>query len=158
MAQSDPLAQLRDIHLPDPVGWWPMAPGWWMLIAISIAVLTVLLWWLWRRIVAARAKKEALRLLKLYEQQSLEEMNSARICARVSELLRRVALAYFPREHVAALHGQEWIDFLNKHSRNINFTAVQNLLLERAYQAQSQDNLKPLFTRARRWIQQRRLR
>ncbi len=20
---------LRDLHLPDAVGWWPLAPGWW---------------------------------------------------------------------------------------------------------------------------------
>ena len=24
---------LRDLHLPDAIGWWPLAPGWWGVIA-----------------------------------------------------------------------------------------------------------------------------
>ena len=27
---------LRDLHLPDAIGWWPLAPGWWVLIALSL--------------------------------------------------------------------------------------------------------------------------
>lgn len=157
MAQSDPLAQLRDIHLPEPIGWWPLAPGWWLLIIVSISLLSILLWRLWRKMVAARAKKEALQLLKMYEAQSLNEKNTAPLCAKISELLRRVALAYFPRKEVAALHGTAWIEFLNQHGKKVNFKPVTSLLLDSAYQPYSHENIKPLIHRARRWIQQRRL-
>lgn len=30
---------LRDIHLPDDVPWWPLANGWWLLIALFIIVI-----------------------------------------------------------------------------------------------------------------------
>ena len=31
----DPQAiPLRGLHLPDAVGWWPLAPGWWLLGAL----------------------------------------------------------------------------------------------------------------------------
>ena len=35
--QETPLP-LRDLHLPAEVGWWPLAPGWWVLIAIVAAL------------------------------------------------------------------------------------------------------------------------
>ena len=37
--QGDPLAELRDIHLPEAVSLWPLAPGWWLLLALIAAVL-----------------------------------------------------------------------------------------------------------------------
>ena len=35
----DPLSELRDIHLPDPVSWWPPAPGWWIAVGIGFGLL-----------------------------------------------------------------------------------------------------------------------
>ena len=44
---ADLLAGLRDYHLPEPISWWPPAPGWWLLASLAVAALAVLL--LWRR-------------------------------------------------------------------------------------------------------------
>ena len=42
MMQADSLAQLRDIQLPEPISWWPLAPGWWVLIiSVSYTHLTL---------------------------------------------------------------------------------------------------------------------
>ena len=40
---------LRDIHLPAPLGWWPLAPGWWIVGALVFALLIAGLIWLWKR-------------------------------------------------------------------------------------------------------------
>ena len=32
---------LRDIHLPGAIGWWPPAPGWWLLAALVLAGLAL---------------------------------------------------------------------------------------------------------------------
>ena len=42
---------LRDLHLPDPIGWWPLAPGWWfvlVLVAGGLAYLASLALKKWR--------------------------------------------------------------------------------------------------------------
>ena len=39
----DPLAALRDIHLPAEPGWFPPAPGWWLAVldVLALAALAV---------------------------------------------------------------------------------------------------------------------
>ena len=33
---------LRDLHLPEAISWWPLAPGWWLLIAFAVAACLLL--------------------------------------------------------------------------------------------------------------------
>ena len=47
MQEQDPLAQLRDIHLPEAISVWPPAPGWWVLFIGIIALLATLAYY-WR--------------------------------------------------------------------------------------------------------------
>ena len=32
---------LRDIHLPGPIGWWPPAPGWWLVAALVLVAVAL---------------------------------------------------------------------------------------------------------------------
>ena len=32
------LSQLNDVVAPDPISWWPLAPGWWILCIVFLAV------------------------------------------------------------------------------------------------------------------------
>ena len=50
------LEQLRDIHLPQAVHWWPPAPGWWIVAALLLA-LTI---WL-SRYLRARYRRQYFR-------------------------------------------------------------------------------------------------
>ncbi|WP_133129899.1 DUF4381 domain-containing protein [Legionella yabuuchiae] len=159
MASSAPqeLAQLRDIHLPESVGWWPLAPGWYLLFFILLLVIIACIWGLYRCYRNERAKHQALRLLDEYQSQYEASQNSKLASARVSELLKRVALVYFPREEVAGLTGEQWLEFLNKTGQDIDFRPVQYELLELPYGRENAcKNLEPLFQQAKRWIKQRR--
>ena len=50
------LEQLRDIHLPQAVHWWPPAPGWWLVALVSLALIT----WLYRYL-RARYRRQYFR-------------------------------------------------------------------------------------------------
>ncbi|MFI4962318.1 MAG: DUF4381 domain-containing protein [Legionellales bacterium] len=156
MAEPAELAGLKDIHLPQSIHWWPLAPGWYVIVFGTALLVLGLGYSLYKRSLNAQPKKQALRLLDTYSQYYEKINNSQLTSARISELLRRVALVYFPREQVAGLYGQDWVEFLNQTSKGIDFKSVQNMLLDSPFKTPEEINLKPLITRARLWIKQRR--
>lgn len=150
------LQQLKDIHPPEPIGWWPLAVGWYVLLAIITLLLITMALLVYRIYKRGDPKREALRLLKEYEQQYLKEKNAPLISARISELLKRVALVYYPREQVASLTGEGWIVFLNQTSKGVDFKMVKEELLELPFQKMGRNgNMILLFDETRKWIKQR---
>lgn len=156
MTDSQQLQNLRDIHMPEPVGFWPLAPGWYVLAVILLLLLLYVGYVIYRRHQRGRAKREALSLLLEYERQYAAGSETGVISAQISELLRRVALVYYPRARVAGLSGLPWIAFLNETSSKINFNEISGLILDLPYQNKSSDvDLKPLFSSAKAWVKQR---
>ncbi len=105
---------LKDLHLPEPIGWWPLAPGWWILIALLVAGLIVLAWRWYRAWRFNAPSRHALRELKRYEAEYLEHRDPVTLGKQVSALLRRGMLAYAPREEVAGLTGEAWLQWLDR--------------------------------------------
>ena len=155
MAKSDPLTQLKDIHLPEPVGLWPIAPGWYGLAVLVLLGILVLTYFIHRQHKNARAKKQALQLLDTYKTQYVHDGNAQLMSSRISELLKQVALVYFPRREVASLHGEAWIEFLNNTSKGIDFNPVKLMLLEIPFKSTATLDLTPLIIKAAQWIKQR---
>jgi hypothetical protein len=104
----DPLAELRGLHLPDAIGLWPPAPGWWIALALvlcSVAAIALL----------ARRRRRSLGARALRELRRLERRGTADVpslATALSELLRRVALEKFGAQPVASLAGERWGYFL----------------------------------------------
>ena len=105
---------LRDLHLPDPVGWWPPAPGWWFLLLLVTLLLGYLLWRVHRNRQHNAPRRYALRELSRYEEAYLEHRNPVTLGKQLSRLLRRGMLAYAPRDRVAGLTGEQWLQWLDE--------------------------------------------
>jgi hypothetical protein len=118
MADTDPgsLDRLHDIAVPPPVPWWPPAPGWYVVAALGLVLLGVAAWAAvarWRR---NRYRREALAELDRLPR-------TGNIVPAVAELLKRTALAAYPRDRVASLTGEQWLRFLNTTGRTEDFIA-----------------------------------
>lgn len=155
MTETDPLTTLKDIHVPDPILWWPLAPGWYLVLIIILLSGLFLTFRLYKRHKYALAKKQALLLLINYQKLYEKEPNAPKTCAQISELLRRVALVYYPREQVASLHGDQWLEFLNQTSKGIEFESVRHLLLDAPFKTEETMNILPFFESATLWVKQR---
>lgn len=104
---------LRDLHLPDPIGWWPLAPGWWFVLLSAACLLGYLGWRVYRRWQYNAPRRFALRELARYEAEYLEHRDPVRLGKQLSELLRRGMLAYAPRGEIAGLTGDSWLQWLD---------------------------------------------
>lgn len=105
---------LRDIHAAADPSWWPPAPGWWLLAALLLAGLAVLARLAWRRYRAWRRQRRILGELDRARADFQRHGDPVRLAAELSVLLRRAALAGWPRERVAGVHGRPWLEFLDR--------------------------------------------
>ena len=150
---TDPLAGLKDIHLPEPVSWWPPAPGWWLL-ALLVVVLVILAW----RLPRARRRAlhdEAVRELEAVRARFERDGDLPRLARDLSRLLRRVAISRFPREEVAGLVGQEWLEFLDRAYSGDGFReGPGRILVEAPYRPEPESfDTGELFDLVNRWLE-----
>ena len=100
------LSGLRDLHLPQEPSLFPLAYGWWVLLAIFLvcALVCMIAYKLWQRSPAVYAKHELMNISKLADDKDFLK--------EVSVLLRRVAIKSFGRQVIAPLSDKKWQDFL----------------------------------------------
>ena len=125
---------IRDLHLPPEIGWWPLAPGWWVLLALVVLAVGLLLWISYKRFVANNARRYATRELDRLVAEFEQHQDMQRLGSGLSALLRRAVLAYAPRSEVAGLTGKDWAQCLNRGLSQPVFTeGAGRLLLELPY-------------------------
>jgi hypothetical protein len=148
----DPSAlPLRDIHLPEPISWWPPAIGWWIVALLILLTITASIW-LIRRLTRKTAVKSAKKLL-LKIQQNTHLDDHAKL-AQISILIRRTAISIFPRAQVASLTGNAWLEFLDSSMQDTQFKlGVGRVLSDGPYQQQSETiNLDALYSLCLHWL------
>ena len=151
MNPADPLAQLRDIHLPEPVSWWPPAPGWWVATLLALAAVFLVIFYLrkyWLQKRYRRAALQALGNISLHD-----EMNKQVLLEEMSALLRRVALQAYGREKVAPLTGEPWLIFLDDTGKTEQFTSgAAKVLGDGLYQSSVEADMEQVMLIVRNWI------
>lgn len=144
------LEQLHDIRAPDPVGWWPLAPGWWVLIALVVIIAAVLAYTAFTRHRKNRYSKEALQLLG-----AIASSPKQHSVADVNEVLKRTALYAYPTEksEIAGLHGRAWVQWLNSHcTEPVILDGAADTLIWGAYSGGDSPPLDELLAAARQWV------
>jgi membrane protein implicated in regulation of membrane protease activity len=151
----DAALPLRDIHLPDPVSWWPPAPGWWLLLVLSILLIVGLIWLVkrWRRpVLRKRAREELESIFQQYQQHG----DRHRLVQQLSVAIRRVVMSYAGRSSAAGVTGAEWHQRINQLGGSAGFSEDVIYLLSRApYQKQPQisdEQVSQLESQFRAWL------
>jgi hypothetical protein len=147
------LPQLLDLMhglvVPEPVPLLPVTSGWWIVAAWALAVVLLALGQVVRHRRRNRYRREAITALDTIAAGAHENPSAA--AAEIAALVKRTALAAYPRERVANLYGREWADFLRATSGNDPVVSeAANRLAESPYRPDASG--EHLAAPARRWI------
>ena len=154
---AEALAGLRAYHLPEAPSWWPPAPGWWGLALLLLLAGTLLAWWMLRRRRRRAAYRQALDELHALRAALESRHDVAAFVRGLSTLLRRYAIALFPRHQVAALSGEDWLRFLDRHADGSPFLhGAGRQLLDAPYRRQPAAATAELAALVEDWIQRNR--
>lgn len=148
------LLDLRDIHLPEAISWWPPAPGWWVL---GLLLLLFSAYWakqFWRALPRRRVVREAQVELERIRRQYQAKDDGVRLLAELSILLRRVAVTIGPRARVAGLTGRAWLEELDRGLGGNGFRqGPGKLLVDGPYQPQvPARNMEMLLELCEQWL------
>ena len=147
---QDPLAALRDVHLPPAVSWWPPAPGWWVILFIILALLALLFWYILQTRKKRQVSRQANVALDQIEYRFLSSENTEEAFRELSILTRKVVLTLCDDSRVAGLRGKNWVSFLN----HIATSQLKNLemLIDYPYLKQVEADPLLLVDDLRQWM------
>jgi hypothetical protein len=153
--QIDPLSQLRDIHLPPPISWWPLAPGWWILIFAGIFAFIYITRTLIQRYRSNLYRRQALKKLSLIILNS-QKRNTEKL-ALIMELLKQAVGSAYQGNHFNSQNNKDFVLFLKNSCSKPCFTEFSNDLQISLYsnQTDQRDNellLETLVDDSKTWL------
>ncbi len=140
---QNPLAALKDIHLPPTPSWWPPAPGWWLVTLLLLAVISYgLIKWQQRQ---RRLRPIKLALAELAQLDLKTENPEQRhlVLQELSALIRRFCIVFFPQTPVAGLCGEAWLDFLIQEAPAKSQNKAENRLTDKALRPLLEETYAP---------------
>ena len=109
---SQLLDQLKDIHGAGSPGWWPPAPGWWLLGLLLALALFYAARVLGQKLAARKRRRELFGALDELNREFDPQQQAHEYLSGLNRLFRAVALKAFPETACASLQGEEWVSFL----------------------------------------------
>ena len=109
--QQNPLDQLKDIHLPDPISIWPLGLGWWLVLLIVLVTVALTVFFIrknrWKRIAKAQVV-------------SFPPTATAEYYYQINRTLKQICLQRFGQES-AHLSGAAWLEYLDSKLKSPQF-------------------------------------
>jgi hypothetical protein len=124
MNPEELIQQLAPLRSPDPIGFWPLAPVWWVIIGLLVIALGFLSFQWLKRYQRNTYRREAIKWLS-----ELQEANSD--VQALSRALKATALNAYEATSVANLSDELWPNFLRDSCSKLSSDALA--ILSRAH-------------------------
>ena len=139
------LEQLAPLRAPDAIGFLPLAPGWWAVIALLAIVIVTLLYFAIRRYQRAAYRRAGVKWLTELEADAAD-------LQMLSRALKATALKAYSPNTVAGLSGDDWPNFLRQTCRKLDSDALT--ILSRVHRSDPESPTTIDWYNARLWMKQ----
>jgi hypothetical protein len=140
---------LREMQMPDAIGWWPLAPGWWLLLLFVVCGIAALFFYIRKKL--KDPKRFALREFKIIVERYHSSQDKAALLMECNSLLKRLAITLYPRKKVAHLSGHEWLAFLAGSSA-VSMAELPEIIQAGPYQQNVDFDANELMLFCKRWL------
>ena len=144
--------QLRDVHLPDAVSWWPLAWGWWVLIILFMLSVGAALFLIVQKYKKNRYRKLATAELNNVFKTWQNDQQTQIYLHRANDILKRVVLQSEQSSLMTTLSGQTWVEQLNVWAKKPLTQNSQNALAFDCYKESPSSDIKALHTDLVSWL------
>ncbi|MBL4671065.1 MAG: DUF4381 domain-containing protein [Arenicella sp.] len=142
--------QLRAPQTPEPISWWPVAPGWWIIAVL----LLVLVGYAANKLRQNRQKnnyrRTAATMLDAYYSDWLQYANDGNYLLAANSVIKR-ACSHFDASS-RKLSGIDWVDYLNALSKNDLSKATLAALSNGLYQKQPKAEIEVVHQDLKAWL------
>lgn len=147
------LAELRDIHLPAAISWWPPAPGWWAVAVLLSAVLITGGYAARRYWQANRYRREASEELSGIYARWNDDQQTEQYLVGAGRILRQIAVHICGRQAVSSATGEQWMEALASMSTRPVQETLRSALTQAAYQPNPRLNVDQAHQDIVDWLQ-----
>lgn len=144
--------QLRDVDMPQEISWWPLALGWWILIALATIVAISALIYLLKKRKRNRYRKAALAELQAIYSNWQNDQQSAIYLQSANAILKRCLLHLSNDAASATRTGEAWIAVLNSYTKQRLSPQAETAIGIACYQADPQVDIGHIQLQVSRWI------
>jgi hypothetical protein len=106
------LDQLKDLHYPEAITQLPIAPGWWLLLIISVLLILIVARLTLQSIKKNRYRRQALKQLDVIFTDYSDAQHHQQLISTLNNLLKSVALKQYPHYLCASLSCNKWLSFM----------------------------------------------
>ena len=154
----NPLAELKDIHMAPVPSWWPLAPGWWLLLIFLVLLTSVGIYLFQRYRQYKKRKAKQRHILNEFEQVYLDYSGNGHVGDLVNglhQLIRRLMLASGAQKQVG-LTGEAFLIYLDEGMDEKPFSAgVGRTLVDAPYQPEPSLQAEPLYELVYAWAERK---
>lgn len=144
--------QLRDVHVPEAISWWPPAPGWWLVLiaALGLLIFALVRWRGYRR--KNQYRRIALTELGECFEAQLADQDSRRYLQSANAILKRCVISINPTPITVRANGAAWLELLESYYEKKFNPETRAALSESVYRADSSCDISRIHPELVDWI------